>query len=605
MAKQRRDAEQAEAFVFNFNTPTGRAEANAIKDVVARRISELRSNDVGVPRIGAHVAGTTPLDGAATAAAAVASATPVWLDDAKLKTDIELQHSLLKKHPSLHQTYMAAHADKPDAISSAAFNSQFWATRTDLLRAHAVETNQKKGAYHVLAVVKPKAVENEGLKLSLNVEQVQMILAQHPIVKKLYDQNVPRITEADFWSKFFLSRLRKRLCGEELLPTDRPIPLFDRNGLDDEHDAEAEAEAQQDLAGSEDFRVRRIINVEGNEDNQGGFKSGNRKDIEMRATKKMPIMGVINSVSRKLMANVAPTSVELDDAGLDDATYREVALRDLAPVEKEKRIALNVRDQRGYYAARDELDEAMDAAMAETMDAAEVKSIVGGDLDRLPADQSGSGIDLHAMIGFNPDESDSEDELGGGGAGGAGANNTSSNGAAKEDKSSGGRVNSRSSLKLAQQDLVQRVHQRHDELYGDSDNTNVSQLSPAMMERCVLTNASTVEFVRQFWNAFLSGNPDRVTELSNTVGAIGRSLERIEAVASDAEMEREASITQKKRDVRAYFEKTGKKVRWNADMVGGGRAEVEALLIGPIEAIARAQAVYKKALEEARREEEE
>ncbi|CRK48490.1 hypothetical protein BN1723_020575, partial [Verticillium longisporum] len=78
-------------------------------------------------------------------------APPRWFDDGQLKSDIELQQSLMKADRNLYQTYVDARATKPDSISDAAFNSQFWSTRTNLLRAHAIEMNQKRGSYNVLS----------------------------------------------------------------------------------------------------------------------------------------------------------------------------------------------------------------------------------------------------------------------------------------------------------------------------------------------------------------------------------------------------------------------------------------------------------------------
>ena len=50
------------------------------------------------------------------------------------------------------------------------------------------------------------------------------------------------------------------------------------------------------------------IDIEGNEENRGGFKGGNRPDVEMQPGKKnADLVATINGVSAKIMANVAPT----------------------------------------------------------------------------------------------------------------------------------------------------------------------------------------------------------------------------------------------------------------------------------------------------------
>jgi transcription initiation factor TFIIH subunit 1 len=47
-------------------------------------------------------------------------------------------------------------------------------------------------------------------------------------VKTVYDENVPRVSEDQFWSRFFLSRLFKKLKGDKVLPSDTTDNIFDR-----------------------------------------------------------------------------------------------------------------------------------------------------------------------------------------------------------------------------------------------------------------------------------------------------------------------------------------------------------------------------------------
>src|SRR3954470_713664 len=139
------DAAEAVTHLFHFNSATNpRGEANAVKEVLTNLISAVKSNDATVPRAN----GSGPASAAMAIASAVKSGTESnrWYDDAQLKSDIELQQSLMKKDPSLHRTYMESRRTKPDSISDSQFNTQFWSTRTNILRAHAVEANQKRGS---------------------------------------------------------------------------------------------------------------------------------------------------------------------------------------------------------------------------------------------------------------------------------------------------------------------------------------------------------------------------------------------------------------------------------------------------------------------------
>ena len=166
---------------------------------------------LGTPTPGVSVAGTP-------AALAIASAlsggqdTDIW-SDARLQADGGLQQDLLKYDVDLGRTFFET------VLKGSITAAQFWSTRTHLLRAYAIERNQAKGAYNVLATMKPKTVDN-AVRISLSREQIQDIFRQHPLVKRVYDENVPKISEGDFWRRFFSSRLFKKLKGEKILPGD-------------------------------------------------------------------------------------------------------------------------------------------------------------------------------------------------------------------------------------------------------------------------------------------------------------------------------------------------------------------------------------------------
>src|SRR5450432_420177 len=214
--------------LFHFNSPTNpRGEANAVKDVLTSLISAVKASDPAIPAVNGGGGQSAAMAMASAANAKPRPGVAVWYDDAQLKVDIELQQSLMRKDPALHKTYEEARRTKPDSISNTQFNSQFWSTRTNLLRAHAVETHQQRGAYNVLSAVKPRQEDGE-LKLRISKEQVQLIFSQHPLVKRVYDENVPKLDEKEFWSRFFVSRLFKKLKGERINEGDSTDPTFDR-----------------------------------------------------------------------------------------------------------------------------------------------------------------------------------------------------------------------------------------------------------------------------------------------------------------------------------------------------------------------------------------
>ena len=560
------DAAEPVTHLFNFNSPTNpRGEANAIKDILTNLISAVKSNDVSVPRAN----GAGPASAAMAIASAVASkpgsGNSRYYDDAQLRTDIELQQSLMKKDPALHRTYMESRRTKPDTISDSQFNSQFWSTRTNLLRAHAIETHQKRGAYNVLSAVKPRQVDGE-LKMNISAEQVQLIFSQHQLVKRVYDENVPKLNEMDFWSRFFLSRLFKKLKGERITEADSTDPIFDRY-----LDASDDDRLNERLLAA---HIPHIIDLEGNEENQGGAKRGNRKDFTMRpgSAAKVPIVRTLNSLSEKIMAHVAPSDINpADPIGMDEETFNSLALRDLQGDAEENRIMLKIKEQSQFF-SNEKSTVSEEAALYARQVPSDVLFDLQADVDPTVMEGDG-GLDLRKAIGVLED-SDSEDE--------------------EEEKVA--HVGSKASLLDAQKQILEGVKARRTEIDGFSTESSLSGLSQKLFDRLTLTHATTTEFLHHFWVVFLSGDPDRAGELAKMVETLERAMDRINAVAADAEKERDDLIRKQKQHIRDVWEQTGKKIQWISNSVGGGEKVVKEMMEPTIKTLHKASKEYRKAL---------
>jgi transcription initiation factor TFIIH subunit 1 len=563
------DAAEAVTHLFHFDSPSNpRGEANTVKDVLTNLISAVKADDPSVLRA----------NGSATSAAmAIASAvtskptsgTARWYDDAQLKTDMELQQSLMKKDPALHRTYMESRRTKPDTISDSQFNSQFWSTRTNILRAHAVETHQKRGQYNVLSAVKPRQVDGE-LRMNISAEQVQLIFSQHPLVKRVYDENVPKLNEMDFWSRFFLSRLFKKLKGERINPdTDSTDPTFDRY-----LEASNETGPSQRLLAT---HIPHIIDLEGNEENQGGSRniSGNRQDWTMRPSEvsKIPIVRTLNSLSEKIMAHVASSDIDpADPIGMDEETFNSLALRDLQGDAEENRIMLNIKEQTRFF-SNEKSDISAEAASYVNQVPSEVLSEMQMDVDLSMMDSDAGRYDLRNAIGVLED-SDSEDD--------------------EEEKV--GHVGSKASLVDAQKQILEGVKARRIEIDGSSAQSSLSGLSQRIFDRLTLTHATTTEFLHHFWLVFLSGDSDRAGELAKMVETLERAMDRINAVATDAEKEREEIILREKQHIKDLWEQTGKKKKFDPNLVGGGEKVVKEMMEPTIKTLQKASKEYRKAL---------
>lgn len=559
------DAPEA-VHLFHFNSPSNpRGEANAVRDKLTTLISALKANDASIPRpngVGSASAATAI---ASTVNSKPESSAAKWFDDAQLKIDIELQQSLMKKDPVLHQTYMEARRTKPDSISDSSFNSQFWSTRTNLLRSHAVETHQKRGAYNVLSAVKPRQVDGE-LKMNISAEQVQLIFNQHPLVKRVYDENVPKLNDMEFWSRFFLSRLFKKLKGERILETDSTDPTFDKY-LDANNDNGLSTRL---LAA----HIPHIIDLEGNEENQGGSKSGNRKDFTMRpgSAAKVPIIRTLNSLSEKIMAHVAPSDVDPSDPiGMDEETFNALALRDLQGSAEENRIMLNIKEQSRFFSS-EKASQSAEAALYSKQIPSEVLLELQTDLDPNVMERGETGgLDLRSAIGVMEDSGD-------------------------EETDQPRHVGSKASLADAQKQILEGVKAKRTEIDGSGAQSSLAGLSQRIFDRLTLTHATTTEFLHHFWVVFLSGDPDRAGELAQLVETLDRAMDRINAIASDAESERQQNILKQKQHVRDVYEQTGRKIQWSPSSVPGGEKVVREMMEPAIKTLQKATKEYRKAL---------
>ncbi|KAK4670988.1 RNA polymerase II transcription factor B subunit 1 [Podospora pseudoanserina] len=589
--KTTEEGQAGAAFLFQFTSPTdARAEANAIKALLSQILSELRGNDpsvpkpIGNPQADANGAGASA---AMSFASTVNSKGPTvrWFDDNALKADLELQRSLLNKDDDLAQTYAQALSLKPPSISDAAFDAQFWSTRIGLLRAHAIEVNQKKGAYNVLSTIKPRTEDGE-VKLSLNPEQIQTILHQHPLVRRIYNENVPKVSVATFWSKFFLSKLCKKLRGERVTDIDNTEPLFDKylNAPNDMGFTSKINAAQQ---------LPHIIDINANEENQGGFKSGNRKDVEMRPRANVPIIRTLNSISEKIMADVAPSDLD-PSAGPngipdDTRTIEELTLRDLRGETPSSRIILNLKEQSALFptnthTAQPNSTNATDQALFAQQDPTGVLFEVQADLDMVDEDPSG-GLDLRKGIGVNDD---SDDE--------ANADPTTPH------VTTTPHIGSHNARLAAKNQILSSLKKRQAEntsLSSSGITTSSGTTLPAepltipasISHQCYLTNASTVEFLRQFYNTFSDKNANQ-QELRYYVDALGKSRERIEALAEEAEKLRREREQQVIDEAFARFKKTG--VKGKRPKIRGGREDVLGLFEQTLAGLKIAERVWEQ-----------
>jgi transcription initiation factor TFIIH subunit 1 len=552
-------ASTPENYQFAFTSKTAaRDEQVAITDALRNAISAIKAG-AATAASGTSAAGTPAGNGqpaalaiasAVTSGAKAAAAADTWYDDQKLKTNHELQQSLLRKDLALRERFEQSLKDKPDSITNGQFALQFWSARIHLLRAHAIERSQMQGTYNVLAEVKPKIVDGV-TRLNLSKEQIQLIFTQHPLVKQVYNEVVPgKLSEMEFWARFFVSKLFKKLKGERLTDADNTDNVLDKYLNMDEDTL------RKSTLGNN--HIPNFIDLEGNEQNHSQ-RRGNRPDFDMRpnASDKVPILRALNNMSEKMMAHIAQTDSGMyAPVGMDEETYNQLRLRDLQAEDEEDRVVLTIADQRTLFGNDDTSKDqhvSAEAAIYARQDPSAVLSSLNASLSQ--------SFTLAAVA--NLAETDT--------AGTAAA------------------TKQIMSLIDAQRNIL------------TSNTTTATSITPNTMQSLLLTHNTTTEFLHYFWTLLLT--PDTPTarrDLPSLLTTLTNSLARIDAVAAEAEKERQVKIGEVKKRSAEFLARTGKKMRVDEGMIGvGGKTEVEKLMARTVGSIGVARSKWEGIVKEA------
>lgn len=499
--------------------------------------------------------------------------------------EIELQQSLLSSSPALARLFLESLRSKPASITNQQFARAFWSQRSHLLRAHAVERDQRRAAYNVLSEVKPRNVEG-AVRLSITPEQVEDIFRQHPVVRRAYDELVPgRFPDSmAFWAKFFVSRLFKRLKGERITDHDDTDPYLDRylgvvdwRGLDGRQGGE-----------EEEHTVPRTIDVEGNEANHSQ-RAGNAPDFTMRpaASDKVPILRVLNSMSERILERAGPVDGGAGSGQkhapvgiLDDETWNELRLRDLGSEEQQERVPLAVRDQNHVSSDEQTSHLSREAQLYARLDPRETLKKLQHNLHTFTV---GSSLDLASAIGFaEPSEADA----------------SSSSSSSDSDSNPTPKTTNRPSTALRTassqiQSLILSTSTRESQKHpskDDSTTTNPLNLPDKINQDLQLTLTTTNEFLSYFWSLLLpclsssssssapATRPPPPQDLAALLPTLDNSVTRLRAVGDSAEALRQEKLRDLKRQAAEAEKRLRRKVRLDQGRAGPGRQEVEWLV---------------------------
>lgn len=559
--------------VFNFTSKTdARGEANNIRDVLTQAMTKASQLAISKASAGQSAAMTI-------AAAVSGGRGTSWEDDEKLVSDVRLQQALLKDNPELQRTFMEARNLKPESLSLTQFTKQFWSSRVHLLRAHALSQSQNKGQYNVFSEIKKS---EGGTILNLTSEHIKAIFEQYAIMRIVYDEVVPKKIkdERDFWSRFFQSQLFSALRG---LKFDRRAEA--RDAVLDQYLDHPELTGIRPT--SNDLHIPKFIDLEGNEVNHSQ-RQGNQPDIENRqnSLEKGPIIRRLNAISEKLMQAVKPSDVDVSaPIGTDEHEFEQLRLRDLSAQEAHQHIALNIRDQSRFFADNRATVEDHEVARIRALDPTKAIQSVTRDLE---AHYSPTAQPPIIDIDLDEEEDDDDDDT------------DPANPSSKPI----------SGTTLASQHIYALIAAHREQSNESSSSTGPSTdpnkpprgLSSDIYDRLKLTHSTSLEFLRQFWAAFLSGDPSRTSEIASLVESLDKALDRINTIATDAQGERNARIKQLQAQSDELFQKTGKRRKVDKKNLGGGEVVVKELLGPTIKSLGVAVHKYRDVFAEQSRD---
>jgi transcription initiation factor TFIIH subunit 1 len=123
-------------------------------------------------------------------------------------------------------------------------------------------------------------------------------------------------------------------------------------------------------------------------------------------------------------------------------------------------------------------------------------------------------------------------------------------------------------------------------------------ISETTLDNLTMTHNTTVEFLHYFWTVYHSGDSERANEVAKLIETLDRSLDRINAVAHAADVERAALVERAKKENEMYTQRTGKRRKFDPESIKGGASAINQIVQPLKRAIDTARSQYQTALNE-------
>ncbi|PWN36638.1 uncharacterized protein FA14DRAFT_159081 [Meira miltonrushii] len=381
-------------------------------------------------------------------------------------SELEVRIRVLKANPSL----AVLHQDV--VMSGQITDQEFWAhpTRRALLNAERASMQQKQGRNARIADPRPTANESGEMKINMTPELVRDLKAQYPVVARAFEENVPSVMdEPTFWKRYFSSKLYHRLRtsarSQASQHTVQADDVFDKYLVEEDDGLEPRREYNAHDA---------FLDLGATAEDHG--ETGNEKDWTMRAgveRKTLPLMRRFNDHSQSLLdsalgeqdeamrrkrkAKVVAVNEDSDDDADDGVRIEELEEQD----ERKRRKLLNVQQGRSLF-------------------------------DRNSESGQNTAIQRNGSAKDTNDEVELTDEQ---------IKNLVEENVAEWTNSLDAKIQGRSKqFSSAMSGMLENVHARK-EARAWRKAGSANEIPESILKQMMTQNASTTEFLRQFWAA--------------------------------------------------------------------------------------------------------
>lgn len=283
---------------------------------------------------------------------------PLLLKDSLLLKNHQLQQKLLLEDKELRNVFTHS------VIKFKLSPMMFWQGRVGQLRTFALTISQHRGPYNVLSTIKPVATSDNQVNVNVTRDTINEIFDTYPIVKRAFLELVPaKLNEGEFWSRFFNSKLFRRLRGDRVNTTSTRGDIVLDNYLDESYHVGkggdngdsgatgAKPEQPESLAIDPQHHVNKFIDLYGNEEDNSQ-KLGPAPDFTMKFSDEDVEQRSQTGKQREnemviLMKNMNKLSGKMID--MKASNEQESALQELRRHEQELDLAdLNDNDDLQY-----------------------------------------------------------------------------------------------------------------------------------------------------------------------------------------------------------------------------------------------------------------